>query len=281
MKQGLYILLSILLFCQCKKEGFDNLEETPVFGIETNFKGSDIDIQAGIDGYYMYSSFDQIDADHLILNGRLANESAETSSLTSPFEFEWNITTEIGSIDDLLSLSSLEYQTKNQVAVGVRMITLFNFNSDVHPSSVQMNWTIDNDLVSTEFYPVVPFETIASNQFTDVHLDFAIPNVMTGSFDAQLSFSDFCGGFLSIQKINENQFSFAVNPASDLPSDVLWSTGSTNGSTIRPREAQEIFVDIHAEDESCSSRIKVDIEDPDFNRLNIGFIPQQPALGNI
>ena len=172
----------------------------------------------------------------------------------------------------------LAYQGKEQLAVGIRMITLFSFNSDIHPSTVQLDWTIGDSLTLNEFYPVVPFELLSYNGFTDVSLDFTIPNVMTGSIQTQLNLSQFCGGFLSIQKINENQFQFAVNPSTDLPSDIQWSNGSTDGSTLRPIQAQDLSLDILAKDGSCSAHMAVSIEDPDFNRLNIGYIAQQPAL---
>lgn len=55
-----FIVFTCLLICSCKKEYPDVISnETPVFYFNGNINGSAVNIQAGINDYYMYSSFVQ------------------------------------------------------------------------------------------------------------------------------------------------------------------------------------------------------------------------------
>ncbi len=226
-------LLAIGVLVGCKKEDVPTTDGTPVFSIRADFDGSQVDIQAGNEQFYLYSDYRIDDCEQIVLVSRLAKDNSCTTQCAE----EWLIEIAdsnllIGSFAPELVLATNAYPYANsQLDQDFRVA----FESLAEGSTpLTYSWTFGDGSDSSEPDPV------------------HIYNEPSGAFIVEHSITDQrnCSQSVSRQIVRKDQsqpecladflvqadsFGLQLTASASLgqpPFDYSWSDGST-GSVLQ------------------------------------------------
>lgn len=89
MKRAFIFLLVMLALGACRKAEIpDDIQESPVFNVGFLIDGNDHSLEAGVDGQYLFTSFDRDHNDVVTMRGAFADASCPDASCKGSFIFE-------------------------------------------------------------------------------------------------------------------------------------------------------------------------------------------------
>ena len=89
MKQAFIVLLFMLALGACRKAEIPHdITETPVFDVSFDIDGDGYSLMAGVDGQYLFTSFDRDDQDVITMRGAFAVASCPDATCNGSFIFE-------------------------------------------------------------------------------------------------------------------------------------------------------------------------------------------------
>jgi PKD repeat protein len=160
-----YVLLAILALQACKKKELPEAENgEPVFMIETKVNGSDVNVTAGKDQYYMFTSHSIDDLGINVLNGTLRSQQCENCNHAFTISYRdshFRNNLIINNIGDVLKVGNYNYFNGVDSASGsTAQGTVFNFTPYAPPgSNYTYNWSFGDGSTSTLANP--------SHQYTE------------------------------------------------------------------------------------------------------------------
>ena len=201
----------------------------PVFKIQALLGTDIVDIQAGVDSFYMYTDYNQ-NADGNILIGRFAAE--EGASVAGEEELKFSIRTPLSATHTAEFLSGNDYSYTPPISSGFYQ---YNFTStNLNTSFIQpvnYSWSFENTQFSSEANP---------SYSKDDQSPFQVSLTVLDSINCSANYS----GWVSPDINSDSTFLLDLNYATNLNNntiefivqnpntDVSWNTGSLGDTLI-------------------------------------------------
>ena len=149
--------LLLLVVAGCKKKVIpEEMEEAPVFWVKGNFNGSQQQLTAGEDGYYMFTAHSLDDQDRYLLEGRLADANCETCPENLRIRFRSSQAVVPGvppDIDKILHLGEFPYLLSD--ALDQFRVGFVNFSQG--NGALDLKWDFGDGTTSQEANPTHVF----------------------------------------------------------------------------------------------------------------------------
>lgn len=228
MKRSLFLFAAFLfiLASGCKKQENEipSGEDNPVFYFTGSVDSIPGKITAGIDNFYMYSSYTQDSSGMYTFVGTLKQVNCVTNCNLISFQINDNRRSGIGAASNIDSLfpGTYNYWTDNTVAEN-----FIEFKSDPMPNSTptSFSWDFGDGTTSTQENPVHSYLTPGIyNVCHTIFYNNGCANTICNKVKAQ-SMSD-CMAFIGSTSLGGDSISFNVL-ANDTPISFLWHFGDS------------------------------------------------------
>jgi hypothetical protein len=157
------IALSLLAFVACKKSVQQMpAQPDPLFSVAYSINGNFQTLNAGKDGYYMYSKNEN---DEFNINQLIGELKTDDANQTNAFEFKFrsNAKTDL-HLDSVLALGQKEVTDTNLLQASNTRIKL-NLNALATNNVIKYIWSVNTNLSSTEKSPSFVFDSNEDNNF--------------------------------------------------------------------------------------------------------------------
>ena len=258
MKQILFYSLILISFLACEREGFQAVDNEPVFEFVTEINGQNLNIQAGLEGVVNNPSFvDQNGLVNYVSSFSIpSNGFGSFRKINLHFKQFPKVTNSDESKTDVLN-ESLSYMLSFTGVEGYRLMP--NIGGIVNPFVTA--WTIDGKPISTQVSPLVPLPILREQGFVDVRYSLHIQNKFRGIMNSQISLDNeaSCHGKLDIIK-EQDKATLSFTPSNNMLTNIIWNNGSTDSNIEIDYEEQTLVMEANSSD--CGMSMQLEITDP-------------------
>ncbi|MEL6867220.1 MAG: PKD domain-containing protein [Bacteroidota bacterium] len=230
-----FLFMLLLLLSSCgRKDVPPSLIGDPVFTLQAQIGGNDIDLQAGNDDYYMFTSFGLDTCEQVILTGRLAKVDSCNQACLEAFQIDLvhqPLSTGAGfSIEEALSTEK-NYQVLEVENSADRFLTRFiAFTQGSSPFTY--NWNFGDGAVSSLPNPQHEYQTPGENftvSLTTIDAEDCQQTYQREILVDTVSTNDFCRAEFSVDSLisaTSNGYLLNALTTGNPPFTYLWSSGN-------------------------------------------------------
>ncbi len=251
---ALYLLLSILVLGSCKKKEFpENSSSDPSFYVKAEINGTPVELNAGMLGYYMYSSHVQDSNGIYHFTAELKQQNC-TSNCRNYLKFSVS--------DNKVCLPGESSNAANSIKPGEYLYANIltsapslqgvqvKFHSGFNKTALAYNWDFGDGFISTDANPTHTY-TSEGNYETCLLIDEGV-NASSICNTSKISAGNACRTAVKVNYINGNTISFGNVSYGNGPFSYYWNFGDGNYSTQS--------APVHAYDSSGLYTVKLKIK---------------------
>lgn len=232
MRFKLAIGVSLLVLLACKKTIQQMpVQPSPLFSVKYNIGGMDYSINAGEDGYYMYSNNmnDEFNVNQLI--GELKNSNANKKNAFE-FKFRSNSKTEL-HLDSVLTIGRKVVTDTNLLKASNTRVKL-SLDALATNNVVKYIWSVNTNLSSTLKNPSFVFDSNEDNNFP-VSLQTFFDTSCVATTKRCINFNHTgCYGDFVFSKVANLEYKFSLpSYLSEEVSHVVWYINSESAAQTK------------------------------------------------